>query len=127
MSTYRIITDSCCDLTQEMADELNLLCVPLYVNYKGQSFANKLDQSELNTKAFYDGMRTGEMATTNAVNPVQWKEAAEPVDPLKNTLKDLADHSKDLTDLFAGRCRFLPVVTAFLPKFLQLAHKPPPA
>ena len=79
---YRIITDSCCDLTQELADELNLISVPLYVNYKGNSFPNKLDQSCLNTKEFYDGLRAGEMATTNAVNPTQWKDAAEPF--LKN-------------------------------------------
>ena len=82
METYRIITDSCCDLTQEMADELNIMAVPLYVNYKGGSYPNYLDQRELDTKAFYDGMRAGEMGSTNAVNPTQWKEAAEPV--LKN-------------------------------------------
>ena len=79
METYRIITDSCCDLSQEMADELGLLFVPLYVNYKGGSFPNMLDESGLNTKEFYDGLRAGEMATTNAVNPEQWKTAAEAV------------------------------------------------
>ena len=79
METYRIITDSCCDLTQELADELNLICVPLYVNYKGESFPNLLDQSALKTKDFYDGLRAGEMSTTNAVNPSQWKDAAEPI------------------------------------------------
>ena len=82
METYRIITDSCCDLTQEMADELNLTAVPLYVNFKGDSYPNYLDQRELNTKEFYDAMRTGEMGSTNAVNPSQWKEAAAPI--LKN-------------------------------------------
>ena len=78
METYRIITDSCCDLTQELADQWNLISVPLYVNYKGGSFPNMLDESGLKTKDFYDGLRTGEMATTNAVNPSQWKDAAEP-------------------------------------------------
>ena len=79
MEAYRILTDSCCDLTQEMADELNIIAVPLYVNYKGGSYANYLDQCELNTKEFYDGMRAGEMGSTNAVNPTQWKEAVEPL------------------------------------------------
>ena len=79
METYRIITDSCCDLTQELVHELNLIYLPLYVNYKGASFPNMLDESGLKTKDFYDGMRAGEMATTNAVNPSQWKEAAEAV------------------------------------------------
>ena len=82
METYRIITDSCCDLTQELADELNVMFVPLYVNFKGASYPNMLDESGLNTKEFYDALRAGEMATTNAVNPSQWKDAAEAV--LKN-------------------------------------------
>ena len=77
METYRIITDSCCDLTQEMADELNLTAIPLYVNFKGGSYPNYLDQRELSTKEFYEAMRAGEMGSTNAVNPSQWKEAAE--------------------------------------------------
>lgn len=79
MNMYRIITDSCCDLTQELADELDLSVVPLYVNYKGNSYANYLDERELKTKEFYDGMRAGEMGSTNAVNPTQWKEAAKTV------------------------------------------------
>ena len=79
MKTYQIITDSCCDLTQELADELNLMFVPLYVNFKGASYPNMLDESGLNTKEFYDALRAGEMSTTNAVNPSQWKDAAEPV------------------------------------------------
>ena len=58
------------------------MSVPLYVNYKGTSFPNMLDESGLKTKDFYDGLRAGEMSTTNAVNPSQWKDAAEAV--LKN-------------------------------------------
>ena len=79
MNTYRIITDSCCDLTQEMADGLDLAVLPLHVNYKGSSFPNYLDGSALDPKEFYDGLRGGEMASTTAVNPTQWKEAAEAV------------------------------------------------
>ena len=79
MDTYRIITDSCCDLTQELADELRLIVAPLYVNYKGGSYPNLLDGSGLNVKEFYNGLRAGENATTNAVNPSQWKEITEPV------------------------------------------------
>ena len=33
MGTYRILTDSSCDLTQEMADALELAVTPLTLNY----------------------------------------------------------------------------------------------
>ena len=82
MASYRILTDSSCDLTQEMADELGLLVAPLSVNYKGQEYRNYLDGRELNVSQFYQGLREGEMTSTTAANPTVWKELAEPV--LKN-------------------------------------------
>lgn len=77
MNTYRIITDSSCDMTQEMADALELDVVPLTVNYKGKEYPNYLDGRELNIGTFYESLRAGEMATTSAVNPTAWKAAAE--------------------------------------------------
>lgn len=85
MNNYRIITDSCCDLTQEMADELDLLVVPLSVNYQGKDFNNYLDGHELDPKEFYQGLRNGEMTSTSAANPTLWQSYMEPV------LKDSQD------------------------------------
>ena len=79
MNTYRIITDSSCDMTQEMADALELEIVPLYVHYRGKEYANYLDGRALDTAEFYQGLRSGEMTSTAAVNPAQWKEVARPV------------------------------------------------
>lgn len=79
MEAYRIITDSSCDLTQEMADALELTIAPLAVNYKGQAFSNYLDGRELNTVEFYQGLRDGEMTSTSAANPSLWKDLIEPV------------------------------------------------
>ena len=79
MDTYRIITDSSCDLTQEMADGLGLEVAPLSVNYKGQEYANYLDGRALDTRAFYQGLREGEMTSTTAANPNLWKATAEPI------------------------------------------------
>lgn len=78
MNTYRIITDSSCDMTQEMADALELEIVPLYVHYRGKDWPNYLDGRALNTAEFYQGLRSGEMTSTAAANPAQWKEAARP-------------------------------------------------
>lgn len=78
MNTYRILTDSSCDLTQQMADELELEVVPLTVNYQGKEYPNYLDGRALEPAAFYRGLRSGEMTSTSAVNPTAWRAAAEP-------------------------------------------------
>lgn len=78
MSNYRIITDSCCDLTQNMADELGLAVTPLSVNYKGNEFRNYLDGRELDPHEFYMGLREGEMTSTTAANPTLWAEYIRP-------------------------------------------------
>ena len=79
MEQYRIITDSSCDLTQEMADALNFAIAPLSVNFQGQECRNYLDGRELDVKKFYSGLRAGEKTSTTAANPVLWRSVAEPI------------------------------------------------
>jgi DegV family protein with EDD domain len=78
MSNYRIITDSSCDLTQRLVDELELSVVPLAVNFRGNELRNYPDHQELDVTAFYEGLRSGEKTSTTAANPVTWREMAEP-------------------------------------------------
>lgn len=78
MNNFQIITDSSCDLTQEMADAMDLRVIPLSVNYKGKDYPNYLDGHALDTKEFYAGLRTGEMTSTTAANPTQWRDVMEP-------------------------------------------------
>ena len=77
MATYQIITDSCCDFTQQQFQQNDVLCVPLSVVYNGQAHENFSDEADV--KAFYDILRTGVTATTSAVNPEGWAKAIEPV------------------------------------------------
>jgi len=74
---YQIITDSCCDFTEQLYRELNVLCVPLTVNYNGQSYNNFSDEAAV--KAFYDELRSGVTATTSASNPEDWAKTMIPV------------------------------------------------
>ncbi len=74
--SYQIITDSCCDFPTEMYAELGLTYVPLSVEFRGEVFDDKNDNS---LKALYDGFRTGEAAHTSAVNPDRWAGVIEPV------------------------------------------------
>lgn len=74
--SYKIITDSCCDFTKEKYAELGLAVAPLTVNFRGESYPDRNDES---LKDLYAGLRAGEVSTTAAVNPEQWTEAMEPV------------------------------------------------
>ncbi|MBQ8833478.1 MAG: DegV family protein [Oscillospiraceae bacterium] len=78
--SYQIITDSCCDFTEQQYQELGVACAPLTVLYKGESHSNFSDPAAV--KAFYDELRSGVTATTSAVNPDGWAAIMEPA--LKN-------------------------------------------
>ena len=71
---YQIITDSCCDFPTAMYETLGLTFVPLTVEFRGNTFDDKNDDS---LKEMYDGLRAGEPAKTSAVNPSRWGELME--------------------------------------------------
>ncbi len=74
--SYQIITDSCCDFPNEAYAKLDLIKIPLVVEFRGQVNEDRNDDS---LKEMYDGLRSGESAKTAAVNPQRWAEAIEPV------------------------------------------------
>ena len=76
MPNYQIITDSGCDLPNEMLQQLNLKMVSLSMLFRGETVADSVSGD---IKAFYDAMREGESASTSAINPDGWAKAMEPV------------------------------------------------
>lgn len=72
--SYRILTDSCCDLPKAMLQQLDVHAVPLTLNFRGQELT---DTSDDDLKIFYDAYRAGESATTSAINPQAWKKYME--------------------------------------------------
>ena len=68
--SFKIITDSCCDFTEQQYRELGVACAPLSVLYNGENHSNFSDPTAV--KAFYDELRGGVMASTSAVNPDGW-------------------------------------------------------
>ncbi len=74
--SYRIITDTCCDLWPDFYKELHLDVIPLSVNFQGQTVSS---YTESWLKEFYDGLRAGEVSQTSAVNPDGWKKIIQPV------------------------------------------------
>lgn len=53
--TIRIVTDSTCDLPQELADELGITVIPCYLNIAGKSY---LDGVEMTRERFYQELPT---------------------------------------------------------------------
>ncbi len=76
---YRIITDSSCDLTAELAAAMELEIAPLSVNIGGQEYKNYLDGRELDVHEFYKALRTQTATSTSAANPSLWKAVMEPI------------------------------------------------
>ena len=72
MREYVIMTDSCCDLTDHMAKELELTVVPLTVHIDGHDYPNLLDGSAISFEDFYGKIRGGVLATTAAANVGQF-------------------------------------------------------
>lgn len=76
MPNYKIITDSGCDLPVNMLASLDLTMVSLSLNFRGQTLEDSVNDEIQN---MYAALRSGEAASTSAVNPDRWAKAMEPV------------------------------------------------
>lgn len=79
MRDYVIMTDSCCDLTARMAEELGLEVLPLSLHMEDREYRNLLDGSEIAFEDFYNKIRVGKSATTSAVSVGAFQEAMRQV------------------------------------------------
>ena len=86
MSDYIIITDSSCDLPDNLVKALELEVLPLSFIMDGKTYRNWPDNREMSPKEFYDKEREGTVATTNAVNV---GEAADAIEAMLKQGKDV--------------------------------------
>ena len=75
MNHFKIITDSACDLPDDMLKSLQVDKISLNVLYRGETHADTVGEG---IKELYDSLRAGEVATTSAVNPEGWISIMEP-------------------------------------------------
>lgn len=75
MRDYIVMTDSCCDLTDQMARELELEVLPLTMHMDGENYPNDLAGTAISNQEFYKRIRAGKLATTSAVNVGQFQDA----------------------------------------------------
>lgn len=79
MKQFAIVTDSAGDLSQQMAEELDIQILPLRFHMQGVERADWPDHREMDLETFYGLLRSGERATTSALNANDYQEAVEPL------------------------------------------------
>ena len=73
--TIRIVTDSTCDLPQEVVEAYGITVLPLYINFGEESY---LDGVEISREAFYARLPESDPAPTTALpGPQMFAEAYE--------------------------------------------------
>ena len=65
---FEIVTDSSCNLTEEMIDDLGVHILPLVFMSEGQEYRSYLKGEKTDLKQFYTMMREGKIITTSLPN-----------------------------------------------------------
>jgi DegV family protein with EDD domain len=91
----KVVTDSCSDITPQLAQELGITVVPLYVQFGNESYRDNVD---LSTEEFYHKLQTSKIHPTTAT--------ASPADFARIFTK-LAEETKEvltitLSEKFSG-------------------------
>ena len=79
MRDYVILTDSCCDFSARMAEELELTVLPLSFTMEGREYFNFPDNRDIAPAEFYSKIRSGALGTTSAINVAAFQTAMEPL------------------------------------------------
>lgn len=77
MSYFTIVTDSSCDLSASLAEQMHIRVIPLSVFVDGKQHYNFLDGSDISFEDFYAQLNDGAMVTTSAINVGQVKTVFE--------------------------------------------------
>ncbi|MDE6788800.1 MAG: DegV family protein [Ruminococcus sp.] len=72
MSKIMILTDSCCDLTKEIIEELGITVLPFEITFCGETFHEIFDKS---TREFYDMMlKSDEIPKHSQLSPLTFEK-----------------------------------------------------
>jgi len=76
--SYVLFSDSCCDLPEDLVEEIHLQVAPLSYVIKGKDYLNYPDHREMDNHVFFDLLRSGEISKTSQVTPGKYLELMEP-------------------------------------------------
>ena len=74
---YIILTESSCDLSQELVDQLGIEVLPLTFTMEGKTYSHYPDGREFSLNQFYEKMHQGVSVVTAAANVAELTEAME--------------------------------------------------
>lgn len=74
---FVIVSDSCCELTEELRKKYDVDYIPMYVSYDDKSLKADLDWKELSASDFYDIMRKNVRIFTSQASPIDYEEKFE--------------------------------------------------
>ena len=77
--SFKIVTDSCANLTDEVIDKFNLSILPLTFMVDGKQHTSYKKQEKSNLPKFYKMMREGKVVTTSLPNLVDSKSEIEEI------------------------------------------------
>lgn len=75
--SFTILTDTSCNLPQELVDRYDLAMVPLRYFLEGRECSSFTDGKQNDFKGFYEAMRSGKMVTTTLANQADAVAVAE--------------------------------------------------
>ena len=78
MGGYKIITDSTCDLSPKLVEELDVEVIPMNFIIGNDSYWNYPDEREISSHDFYTRIAAGESSTTNQIGILKFIETFEP-------------------------------------------------
>jgi len=74
MCTYKVITDSTCDLPPHITKNLDIHVIPMEFVMDGISQFHDIADSCDKTKAFYNHLRSGKVSTTSMINTARFTD-----------------------------------------------------
>jgi DegV family protein with EDD domain len=83
---YKLFCDSTCDLTLELAEELNIEIIPMQFSLDDKNYKHYLDGREMSFEDFYKALKAGANATTAQV---QFDTFANHFEPYLKEGKDI--------------------------------------
>ncbi len=75
--TYALVTDSCCNLTEDMIESFGIHILPLTFLVDGTQYQSYLKGERTDLKQFFTMMREGKVITTSLPNPADTKALFE--------------------------------------------------
>lgn len=76
---YKLFCDSTCDLTEELANELDIEIIPMQFSLDDKSYKHYLDAREMSFEDFYAALKNGADAKTAQVQFETFEQSFEPV------------------------------------------------